>query len=273
MNTRFRSACMCVLPQALFLCLCTAGTLAWSQTTTSAAPPNAAADIAPGQVVVSGTVPDEAARAAIIRRLTEVYGAARIVDRTSVGNVVSPPNWSADVQKLITPNLKSVSKGQLAIEGTTVSLRGEVANEAQRQSVASTMATALNQNYLIKNNLSIASGEPVDPSIGSRIEFEVGSAMLTDKGNKVLDEVLPTLARISSKKIEIIGHTDSAGARNLNLALSRARAEAVKTYLVSKGIAPERLSSMGLGPDQPLASNDTEDGRRRNRRIEFRVTN
>lgn len=270
---RFRWALQHTLHHAAFLSLCASSTLAWPQATAPAAPPDAVADIAPGQVVVSGTVPDEAARAAIIRRLADVYGAARVVDRTSTGNVVSPPNWSADVQKLITTHLKSISKGQLAIEGTTVSLCGEVANEAQRQSVASTMATALNQNYVIKNNLSVANEPLVDPSVGSRIEFELGSAMLTDKGGKVLDELLPTLAGVQSKKIEVVGHTDSAGARSLNLALSRARADTVKTYLVSKGIAAERISSMGLGPDQPLASNDTEDGRRRNRRIEFRLVN
>ncbi len=57
----------------------------------------------------------------------------------------------------------------------------------------------------------------------------------------------------------------------MNVALSQARADAMKDYLVSKGIAPQQMTTTGLGPDQPVASNDTNDGRARNRCIEFRV--
>ncbi|MFX5578988.1 cell envelope biogenesis protein OmpA, partial [Acinetobacter baumannii] len=77
------------------------------------------------QVLVTGTVPDEASKAAALARLREVYGADRVVDQIAVGQVVLPANWNNHVQKLISPNLKAVSRGQLKIDGTSVSISGE----------------------------------------------------------------------------------------------------------------------------------------------------
>jgi OOP family OmpA-OmpF porin len=68
----------------------------------------------------------------------------------------------------------------------------------------------------------------------------------------------------------IEGHTDNVGNRDANLRLSRARADAVRAYFIAKGIAASRLTSVGLGPDQPIAPNDTEEGRAKNRRIQLR---
>jgi OOP family OmpA-OmpF porin len=75
----------------------------------------------------------------------------------------------------------------------------------------------------------------------------------------------------SELRLEIQGHTDSSGQRDDNLRLSRKRAEAVKAYLVAQGLSPDRLDAKGFGPDRPVASNRTEAGRARNRRIEYRV--
>src|SRR5476649_818660 len=105
----------------------------------------------PGQILISGTVPDEASKAAMLARLRELYGADRVVDQIAIGNVSLPPNWSGYVQKLIGPDLKLISKGQLKIDGNNVSVRGEVANEAQRQQVASDFATSLNPTYTVNN--------------------------------------------------------------------------------------------------------------------------
>jgi len=69
----------------------------------------------------------------------------------------------------------------------------------------------------------------------------------------------------------VIGHTDNTGTREANLALSLARAGAVRSYLAAKGIAAASIAVAGAGPDQPLADNASAEGRARNRRIEFRV--
>jgi OOP family OmpA-OmpF porin len=87
----------------------------------------------------------------------------------------------------------------------------------------------------------------------------------------ILDEMAVALAKLRGHKFEVIGHTDASGARAANVSLSLARAQSVKRYLVVKGLPAEGIAISGLGPDQPVASNATEEGRARNRRIEFRV--
>jgi OOP family OmpA-OmpF porin len=102
------------------------------------------------------------------------------------------------------------------------------------------------------------------------VEFEIDSFALTPKGTSLLDEVLDALASAPDDiRIEIAGHTDNAGSESENLLLSQRRAQAVLDYLVANGQDPERFEIIGYGESQPIASNDTEDGRARNRRIEF----
>jgi OOP family OmpA-OmpF porin len=237
-----------------------------------AAPAQAAPQ--PGQVVASGTVPDEATKAAVLARLRDVYGPERVVDQVAIGPVATPANWNAYVQKLISPDLRQVSRGQLKIDGSTVSLRGEVANEALRQRIASNVATSLNPTYTVNNGLRVAAADQaiLDNTLGNRtVEFESGQATLTPAGRAILDEMAAAMAKLKGRRIEVIGHTDSAGLRASNINLSQARAATVKAYLASHGIAEELLGASGLGPDRPLASNDTPEGRARNRRIEFRM--
>lgn len=238
---------------------------------TSPLPDNASA----GKVVISGTVPDEATKSVLIGKLQEVYGAGHIIDQLSVGGVTAPANWVSHVPKLITSNLKTISKGQLVIDGTTIAMRGEVGNDLIRQSIANEFASALNPTYTIKNGLRItASSQTIlDQTLANRvIEFENGSALLTDSGKRILDEMTQAMNKASVRKIEIIGHTDDKGARPRNIALSLSRAESVKVYMVASGIAPQVIMTIGMGADQPAVSNDTEGGRKRNRRIEFRVS-
>jgi OOP family OmpA-OmpF porin len=228
-----------------------------------------------GRVVISGTVPDETTKAALLARLQEVYGTGQVVDQLTVGGVVAPANWASHVQKLLGPNLKAIHKGQLAIDGNIVAVRGEVDSDATRQTLTGNFATALNPTYTIKNGLRvIASSQTVlDQTLANRvIEFENGSALLTESGKRILDEMAQTLTKLETKKIDIIGHTDDTGTRPRNVALSLSRAESVRVYLIGKGLPAQAITTSGMGPDQPLLSNATEDGRRRNRRIEFRVS-
>ena len=228
-----------------------------------------------GKVVASGSVPDEASRAAILARLRELYGTQNVVDRLEVGGVVPPPNWSENMTKILTSNLKQVHKGQLQVSGTQVALKGNVANEALRQQVVSEIATSLNPTYSIDNGLIVAAGEAqgvLDKTLSNRVvEFESGAATLTPAGRAILDEMGGAIKQIGTPKIQLIGHTDSQGNRQANVALSLARANTVRNYLIEKGIPAETLSASGSGPDQPVASNDTVEGRAKNRRIEFRL--
>ena len=238
--------------------------------------PQGNTDVA-GKVVVAGKVPDEASRAAVLGKLRELYGAANVIDRLEVGGVVPPPNWSEYMSKLIGPNLKQVHRGQLHVYGTQVAIRGNVANEALRQQVVSDMATALNPTYSIDNALVVNAGEAqsvLDDALSNRVvEFESGSATLTPKGVAILDEMVGAIRKIGAPRLQVVGHTDSSGSRLANVGLSLARAETVRNYLIEMGISAESLNAVGSGPDHPVATNDSADGRAKNRRIEFRLVN
>lgn len=226
------------------------------------------------QVVVSGEVPDEAGKAALLARVRALYGAARVVDRLSVAPVALPPNWHDYVHKLIGPNLKLISKGELKVAGTSVSLRGDVANEAQRQQIASDVATSLNPTYTVNNGLRVnaPAQQLLDDALARRIiEFESGRAELTASGRAILDEMAAVLRGLAGRQVEVIGHTDNLGARAGNIALSEARALAVREHLAARGVDPQTVRVSGRGPDLPLADNNSVEGRARNRRIEFRV--
>jgi outer membrane protein OmpA-like peptidoglycan-associated protein len=110
-----------------------------------------------------------------------------------------------------------------------------------------------------------------DILILENIEFEPGKATLLVKSNPTLDKVVSSLKANPNVSIEVRGHTDSTGDFQQNISLSLKRAESVKQYLVSRGIDSNRITTEGLGPTMPIASNSSPEGRQRNRRIEFRI--
>jgi OmpA-OmpF porin, OOP family len=238
------------------------------------AQPAPAAEPRPGQVVVNGALPDEAGKAALLARVRELYGADRVVDQVTIAQVSMPPNWHGYVHKLVGPQLKLITRGEIKIDGTNVSLRGEVANEAQRQQIASDIATSLNPSYTVNNGLRVSAAEQnlLDDTLAKRIiEFESGKATLADSGKAILNEMAAALHKVKGKQVEVIGHTDNQGPRDSNLALSHARAQAVRSYLAERGVSQDMVLVSGQGPDRPVAENSSAEGRARNRRIEFRV--
>jgi len=106
--------------------------------------------------------------------------------------------------------------------------------------------------------------------IKEQVFFATGKSVIQSRSFKMLDQVARVLQQHPEvDKLSIEGHTDDRGNAEANRKLSQARAEAVKGYLVSKGVEPARLEAKGFGPDQPIASNKTEKGRAANRRVEF----
>jgi OmpA-OmpF porin, OOP family len=100
------------------------------------------------------------------------------------------------------------------------------------------------------------------------IYFDSGKAELRPESFPRLDSVVEYMTHKRSTRIEISGHTDNVGTSKINKALSEKRAQACRDYLVSKGIDGTRITAVGHGDERPIASNDSEDGRQKNRRIE-----
>ncbi len=108
------------------------------------------------------------------------------------------------------------------------------------------------------------------PKASARIHFDFDSAQIRSDAYPLLNEYVKALqGGLSDAKLVIAGHTDDTGSENYNWNLSRRRAQAIEDYLVGHGIGAERLVVKAYGESQPVASNDTENGRIRNRRVEF----
>lgn len=117
-----------------------------------------------------------------------------------------------------------------------------------------------------KEILKVEAGAPI---VLEGVVFKSGKSDITPESETILIKAFNTLEAYPQMMVEIHGHTDSRGSKALNTRLSLARAEAVKSWLVAKGIAASRITARGIGPDKPIDTNDTEAGRQKNRRIEF----
>ena len=111
----------------------------------------------------------------------------------------------------------------------------------------------------------------VQPLVLQGVTFRTARSALTRESAVVLDQVAASLVANPTVRVEISGHSDATGRRSFNLRLSVARAEAVRGYLVQKGVDGSRLVARGYGPDRPIDTNDTAAGRSHNRRVELRL--
>lgn len=104
------------------------------------------------------------------------------------------------------------------------------------------------------------------------VMFRQSTAVLLEESNEALDEVVSLMQENPGMEILLTGHTDNQGSSKANIRLSRERVEAVKNYLISRGISEERIEGKGYGPTRPIASNANEESRKLNRRVEFIIT-
>ncbi|MGD2134697.1 MAG: OmpA family protein [Gemmatimonadales bacterium] len=109
------------------------------------------------------------------------------------------------------------------------------------------------------------------PLVLQGVTFQSGRSALTESSFAVLNEVAASLKAHPDVRVEVAGHTDATGSRELNLRLSLQRAQAVMAYLARQGVEPSRMEARGYGPDEPIATNDTAEGRAQNRRVELKL--
>lgn len=111
-------------------------------------------------------------------------------------------------------------------------------------------------------------GDVIQLIMPGNITFATNSDAIASSFYAPLNNLANSFRQYNQNSIEIIGYTDNVGKRDYNMALSQRRAQSVASYLTSQGVDGSRLSTRGMGPDQPIASNDTAEGRAQNRRVE-----
>lgn len=115
--------------------------------------------------------------------------------------------------------------------------------------------------------------EPQDEVIvlDARVLFAFGSSELTDDARDVLAEIANRISGVDVISVKVDGHTDSVGSEAFNMGLSERRASSVADELIAQGVAAGKISTQGFGESKPVASNDTDEGRAKNRRVEIHV--
>ncbi len=144
---------------------------------------------------------------------------------------------------------------------TVVDLKDKCPNEAGAPD---------NNGCPVKYKLVVVTDQKIE--LKQMVFFATDKTKILPKSFPLLNDVAQALKDRSSIHVRIEGHTDSRGSRTHNLKLSQGRAASVRTYLIGRGIAPERMESVGYGPDKPIADNRTRAGRAENRRVEFFIT-
>ena len=137
-----------------------------------------------------------------------------------------------------------------------------------RREIAATVPVADEPQQSVKLTLRYKREGAEKPFILAGVNFDTAKATIRPESFPQLDAVVEFMVHKKNARIEISGHTDNVGNAKANKTLSEKRAQACRNYIVSKGIDKKRLSAVGFGDERPIAPNDSEEGRQRNRRME-----
>lgn len=235
-------------------------------------------------VTVTGSVGSEERRVFVRDTLTATFSTIHLGGLSVLEGLEEKPRWLGAALGLLMRIEPSLPQGRLIVDPSNELLvvAGEVEDRDVRDRLNARISdVAEDLGYVVNPAIRLLRVEPTQEEIeelqvnldelieGTIVEFEVKSFHLTEKGVTLLDEILAALQQAPDVRVKIAGHTDSRGSTSDNQTLSEERANTVLEYLVSKGESRERFDVIGYGEGQPTASNDTSDGRARNRRIEF----
>jgi len=231
-------------------------------------------------VTFTGYVSDNTAHTALVAAATRKFFDEKVVDQLK--SSVGAPSGFATAATVALGALSRLSTGSLVMADREVKLSGDALYEAAAEQLRAGLTSDMPQGWKVQADISVRpAATPVDSSVcqqlfsgllaKGKIRFDTASASIDRDSLGLLDHLTETALRCPSTAIEIAGHTDAVGDDASNQALSEKRAQAVVDYLVRAGLSPDRLTAVGYGSTHPLASNDTDEGRAQNRRIEFVV--
>lgn len=237
-------------------------------------------------------VGDETLQTNVMDALTGVFGDETSKCRADVDDHFAIDMPAAAQLATILPIVKNVPNASMVIKGDNIIVNApdaatldKLVDDLQAAAPAMTVKAEgpLDEQSEIDNSLTASQaamddlGDNPDPRDVARalslqvVNFEVDKAVIPDANKPLLDNAVALMEQVPNMKLMIIGHTDKTADADYNMKLSQERAESMKEYLVAQGADPSKLMTKGMGETDPIADNSTEQGRFRNRRIEFMV--
>ncbi len=252
-------------------------------TQTERQPPEFTVTLSPeGLVQLRGRMTDERTKTAVESYAAARFGEEQIYAATHL-DAELPTGWPLRVLSSIEA-LAFLESGSVVIEESHVTVRGKTGNPSANADIARVLSEKLgtSEDFTIDVNYI----EALDPEADlptpeecvsgintilaeTKLAFSPGSANIAPGNSDTLRQIAEILNNCTHVKMEIAGYTDSQGRETMNLQLSQSRADAVLNALMARRILTAGLSAKGYGEDNPIASNETEEGREANRRIEF----
>jgi OmpA-OmpF porin, OOP family len=231
-------------------------------------------------LTLTGYVPDNNVHAALTAAAERKFFGEKVVDnlKASIG---APAGFAGAVTAALGA-LSRLSTGTLVVSDREAKLSGDALYDAAVAQIRGGLGKDFPKEWQLKADISVKPAvAPVDASVcqqlfsdllaKGKIRFESGRATIDPDSAGLLDRLIETALRCPNANIEVAGHTDADGETGFNQALSEKRAQAVIDYLVKAGLPAGRFTATGYGSTQPIASNDTDEGKAQNRRIDFVV--
>ena len=230
-------------------------------------------------LTLTGYMPDNNVHAALAAAAGRKFFNEKVVDNIKAS--LGAPSGFANAVVPALGALSRLSTGTLVVSDREVKLSGDAFYDAAASQIRAGLKD-FPQGWQFKADISVKpASAPVDGTVcqqlfsgllaKGKIRFDSGRATIDPDSAGLLDRLIETALRCPSANIEIAGHTDADGEDGFNQALSEKRAQAVTDFLVKAGLPAERFTAMGYGSTQPVASNDTDEGKAQNRRIDFVV--
>src|SRR6266699_2438817 len=231
-------------------------------------------------LTLTGYVPDNNVHAALAAAAGRKFFGEKAVDNLKAS--VGAPSGFANAVVPALGALSRLSTGTLVVSDREVKLSGDAFYDAAAAQIRAGLGKDFPQGWQFKADISVKpASAPVDATVcqqlfsdllaRGKIRFESGRAAIDQDSAGLLDRLIETALRCPSVNIEIAGHTDADGEDGFNQALSEKRAQAVTDFLVKAGLPAERFTATGYGSSQPVAANDSDEGKAQNRRIDFVV--
>jgi OOP family OmpA-OmpF porin len=231
-------------------------------------------------LTLSGYVPDNNVHGTIAAAAARKFFSEKVVDNLKASMGAPSRFLNAVVPAL--GALSRLSTGTLVVTDREVKISGDAFYDAAVPQIRAGLAKDSPEGWQIKTELSVKpAAAPVDTGVcqqlfsellaKGKIRFEPGRASIDPDSAGLLDRLIEIAMRCPGANIDVAGHTDADGEDAFNQALSEKRAQAVTDYLVKAGLPAGRFTALGYGSSQPVASNDTDEGKAQNRRIEFLV--